>query len=103
MRAAFRPTHLRALRVPSRRIVEILNGKRASSAETALRVGRRVIGCPYTATHRSHIFDRRPSSSGVAASFELARNTDRVRTNARGTSCHLFNTHRKSRGKTNSK
>ena len=39
-------------------------------------LGGRVIGCPYTATHRSHIFDRRPSSSGVAASFQLARDTD---------------------------
>jgi addiction module HigA family antidote len=40
MRAAFRPTHLRALRVSSGRIVDILNEKRASSAETALRLGR---------------------------------------------------------------
>jgi addiction module HigA family antidote len=30
----------RALRVPSGRIVDILNGKRAISAETALRLGR---------------------------------------------------------------
>jgi addiction module HigA family antidote len=30
----------RALRVPSGRIVEILNGKRSISAETALRLGR---------------------------------------------------------------
>jgi antitoxin HigA-1 len=30
----------RALRVPSGRIVEILNGKRGISAETALRLGR---------------------------------------------------------------
>jgi addiction module HigA family antidote len=30
----------RALRVPSGRIVDILNGKRAVSAETALRLGR---------------------------------------------------------------
>ena len=30
----------RALRVPSGRIVEIVNGKRAISAETALRLGR---------------------------------------------------------------
>jgi antitoxin HigA-1 len=30
----------RALRVPSGRIVEILNGKRAVTAETALRLGR---------------------------------------------------------------
>ncbi len=30
----------RALRVPSGRIVEILNGKRAISADTALRLGR---------------------------------------------------------------
>lgn len=31
---------VRALRVPSGRIVDILNGKRAISAETALRLGR---------------------------------------------------------------
>ena len=30
----------RALRVPSGRVVDILNGKRAVSAETALRLGR---------------------------------------------------------------
>jgi len=30
----------RALRVPSGRVVDILNGKRAISAETALRLGR---------------------------------------------------------------
>jgi addiction module HigA family antidote len=30
----------RALRVPSGRVVEIVNGKRAISAETALRLGR---------------------------------------------------------------
>jgi len=30
----------RALRVPSGRVVEILNGKRSISAETALRLGR---------------------------------------------------------------
>jgi addiction module HigA family antidote len=30
----------RALRVPSGRVVEIINGKRAISAETALRLGR---------------------------------------------------------------
>ncbi|HEU0085285.1 MAG TPA: HigA family addiction module antitoxin, partial [Bradyrhizobium sp.] len=30
----------RALRVPSGRIVDILNGKRAITAETALRLGR---------------------------------------------------------------